>query len=166
VVLNDIVISQRSGTILLETKSHDGTITTIDSEILVNGKMPEKDFVAQALKNSYWLREEIESLLKVKPWITPVVVFTNTFVKFGPPVKGVLVVNKKYLLQKLQSGQGDTSNAAAIWTNRELMANHLTGQEPLPVQPIPKPAMFCPKCGKKMIEKIAKGNARGGIFSE
>ena len=117
-------------------------MTTTGSEILVNGKMPEKDFVAQALKNSYWLREETERLLKVKPWITPVVVFTNAFVKFGPPVKGVRVVNKKYLIQTLQSGQGDTSNAATIWTNRERLANHLTGQEPDPTQPVEKPTML------------------------
>ena len=64
-------------------------MTSLHIEFLVNGKMPEKDFVAQALKNSYWLREETERLLKVKPWITPVVVFTKAFVIFGPPVKGV-----------------------------------------------------------------------------
>jgi ssDNA-binding Zn-finger/Zn-ribbon topoisomerase 1 len=113
--------------------------------------------VTQALKNSYWLRDQTERLLKVKPWITQVLVFTNAFVKFGSPVKGVRVVNKKYLLQTLFNGQGDASNAATIWANRERLANHLTGQEPASVQPIERPAMFCPKCGKKMVEKIAKG---------
>jgi hypothetical protein len=93
----------------------------------------------------------------VKPWITPVVVFTNSFVEFGPSVKGVRVVNKKYLLQTLQARLGDPSNAAAIWANREQLANHLTGQESAPVQPTARPAMFCPKCGKKMVQKIAKG---------
>jgi hypothetical protein len=83
-----LIISQKSGIILLETKAHHDTVTTTDSEILVNGKLPEKDFVAQALKNSYWLREEIERLLQVKPWVTPLVVFTNAFVKFGRRSKG------------------------------------------------------------------------------
>lgn len=95
--IDHIVISQTNGIFLLETKSHWGTVTTTESEILVNGKMPEKDFAGQALKNSYWLREETERLLKVKPWITPVVVFTNAFVKFGKPVKGVRVINRKFL---------------------------------------------------------------------
>jgi hypothetical protein len=45
--------------------------------------------------------------------------FYQGFVKFGPPVKGVRVVNEKYLLQTLQSRQGDTSISAIIWTNRE-----------------------------------------------
>jgi ssDNA-binding Zn-finger/Zn-ribbon topoisomerase 1 len=67
------------------------------------------------------------------------------------------VINKKHLRQTLQSGQGDTLNAATIWENRERLAYHLTGHEPAPVQPIEGPAMFCPKCGKKMVEKIAKG---------
>jgi len=80
--------------------------------------------------------------------------------KFGPPVKGVLVLTKKYLLQ---TGQGDTSNATNIWTNRERLANHLTGKEPTPVQPIVMVAMFCPKCGKKMVEKTAK---RGSLVGK
>jgi hypothetical protein len=129
---------------------------TTSSKNLVDEKMPEKDFVAQALKNSYWLRDETERLLKVKPWITLVLVFTKAFVKFGPPVKGVRVVNNKYMLQTLQNGQCDTSNAVTIWTNRERLANHLTGHEPAPVHPTARPALFCPKCSKKMLQKIAK----------
>ncbi len=87
------------GIFLPETRSHRGPVSTTGRKILVNGREPEIDFVAQAFKNSYWLRNEMERLLKVKPWITPVVVFTNAFVKFGRPVKGVRVVNCKFLLQ-------------------------------------------------------------------
>ncbi len=51
--IDHIVISQKSVIFL--------------SEILANGQALEKDFVAQALKNSYWLWDETEDLLKVKP---------------------------------------------------------------------------------------------------
>jgi len=88
--------------------------------------------------------------------------FYKAFVKFGSPVKGVRVVNKKFLLQTLQFGQGDPTNASTIWTNREQLANHLTGQEPATVQPVGKPAMLYLKCGKKMVEKTAKGGSQVG----
>ncbi len=160
--IDHIVISQKSGIFLLETKSHHGTVTTTESEILVNGHIPEKDFVGQALKNSYWLRDETERLLKIKPWITPVVVFTKAFVKFGKPVKGVRVINRKFLLQMLQNERGDSSSAAAIWVNRRPLADILTGKTPSPA-PVPeKDARHCPKCGKVLVEKIAKGGSLVG----
>ncbi len=37
---------RNSGIFLLETKSHRGTVTSTESQILVNGLEPEKDFVA------------------------------------------------------------------------------------------------------------------------
>ncbi len=65
--IDHIVISQKSVIFLMETKSHRGTVITTESKILANGQALEKDFVAQALKNSYWLWDETEDLLKVKP---------------------------------------------------------------------------------------------------
>lgn len=155
--IDHVVISQKSGITLLETKSHRGKVTTTESNILVNGKKPEKDFVAQALKNSYWLRDETERVLQIKPWITPVVVFTNGFVEPGRPVKGVRAMNKKFLLQMLQTGRADSANAAIIWTNREKLADDLTGVIHSPAQKEILREKPCPKCGKKMVEKIAKG---------
>ncbi len=130
--IDHIVISQKSGIFLLETKSHHGTVTTTESEILVNGQAPEKDFVAQTLKNSYWLRDETERLLKLKPWITPVVVFTKALVKFGEPVKGIRVSSRKILLQRLQAERGDTSSTSAIWANLERLVDLLTGDRRRP----------------------------------
>ncbi len=58
-----LVISRKSRIFLLETILHRGTVITPRSEILVNRRQPEKDFVAQALKNSCWLRDETARLL-------------------------------------------------------------------------------------------------------
>ena len=82
--------------------------------------------------------------------------------KFGPPVKGVLVLNKKYLLQTVQTGQGDTSNATNIWTNRERLANHLTGKEPTPVQPIVMVAMFSRNAARKWLKRLPNAVAWWG----
>ena len=88
----------------------------------VGGKPPEKDFIAQALKNTYWLRDEIEKVLGSKVWITPVVVFTNAFVPAGKPIKGVWVVNKKYLPSLFQRQARSGSNLAAVWAARDQIA--------------------------------------------
>jgi hypothetical protein len=161
--IDHVVISQPGGIFLLETKSHRGTVTMTEDEILVNNRTPEKDFVAQALQNSYWLREEIGHLLSIQPWITPIVVFTNAFVKFGRPIKGVRVVNRKYLLETLQSPQTSSANNAMIWANREQITDLLTGQPPISSQKanLP-PAVFCPNCGKKLVEKVAKSGVNAG----
>jgi hypothetical protein len=34
----------------------------------VNGHDPEKDFIAQCLRNAFWVRDQIQSLIGVKPW--------------------------------------------------------------------------------------------------
>lgn len=131
--IDHVVISQRGGIFLLETKSHHGRVTTTDSEILVNGKQPEKNFIAQTLQNSYWLREKIGRLIHIQPWITPVVVFTNAFVPFAQPVKNVRTVNSKYLLNLLQEQSGDIEQNRIIWTYHEQIARLLCGNDEAPV---------------------------------
>ncbi len=140
-------------------------MTTTESEILVNKQPPKNDFVAQTLKTSYRLRDETERLLKVRPWITPVVVSTKAFVKFGKPVKGVRVINRRFLLQTKQFERGDTSSAAVIWTNRERLVDLLTGKTPSRVPDPENKTRLCPKCGKVMVKKTAKsGNHAGKRF--
>jgi hypothetical protein len=160
--IDHVVISQFGGIILLETKSHHGTVTTTDNQILVNGDEPEKDFVGLALKNSYWLREEVERLIHVKPWITPIVVFTNAFVKFGKTPKGVRVINQKFLLRTLQSSHSNSSANTIVWENHDLIAAFLSGQQPNPISETDTQVHCCPKCGKRMVEKLAKGGSQVG----
>ncbi len=45
----------------------------------------------------YWLRNHVQESIGVKPWISAAIVFTNGFVKASPPVKGIKVLNKKFL---------------------------------------------------------------------
>ncbi len=101
--IDHVVISEKGVVFMIETKSHGGKVSIKDDGILVNGKTPEKDFIAQSLRNSYWLRDEIGSISGTVPWISAVLVFTNAFVPPMKPIKGVQVVNKKYLLKTIKS---------------------------------------------------------------
>jgi len=126
--IDHVVIGRDSGVFLLETKAHGGRVEISGDQLLVNGKPPEKDFIAQALKNAYWLRDEIEKVIGSKVWITPVVVFTNAFVQAGRPIKGVYVANKKYLPNLLQRHSRSASNLAAVWEARERLFTTLEGR--------------------------------------
>lgn len=116
--MDHIVICKQSGIFLLETKAHGGRVSVNNGHLLVNGRDPEKDFIAQALNNTYWLKDKIHTIANVDPWITPLLVFTNAFVERTAPVKGVTMINKKFLLNILQKKNGKSQNSA-IWENRE-----------------------------------------------
>lgn len=116
--IDHIIISKQKGIFLIETKAHGGKVTVNNGYLYVNGHEPEKDFIAQALNNTYWLRDKVCSAINTEPWITPVLVFTNAFVERTAPIKGVTIINKKYLLNILQRQQSRAQNLA-IWENRE-----------------------------------------------
>jgi hypothetical protein len=116
--IDHVVIGEKSGIFLIETKSHGGRISAADGRLLLNGHDPEKDFVAQVLKNTYWLRDRVQNTINIQPWITPVLVFTNAFVERMPPIKGITVVNKKFLLEVLRRS-AFKQESMAIWNNRE-----------------------------------------------
>jgi LmbE family N-acetylglucosaminyl deacetylase len=109
--IDHIVISRMNGIFLIETKAHGGTVTVKDGTLLVNNHLPEKDFIKQTIGNAYWLRDVVTKVIGEAPWITPVIVFTNAFVKSNASVKGVTVVNKKYLLPNPVN--------AKVWAARE-----------------------------------------------
>ena len=117
--IDHIVISKYGGIFLIETKSHGGNVTVENGELLVNGYLPEKNFIAQTLNNTYWLRDQVTQLTGIKPWITPLIVFTNAFVHFSPPVKGIRVINKKYLVSTIERGKSGNAGNLMIWEARE-----------------------------------------------
>jgi hypothetical protein len=115
--IDHIVLGRQNGVFLLETKAHGGKVEVVENRLLVNGKPPEKDFIAQALKNTYWLKGELKKIAGAEVWVTPVVVFANAFVPQSKPVKGVVIINKRYLASALRRGRPGTSTAH-VWDKR------------------------------------------------
>lgn len=123
--IDHVVIGRNNGIFLIETKAHGGTVTVKDGTLLVNNHLPEKDFIKQTVGNAYWLRDEVTKIVGEPPWITPVIVFTNAFVKSNKPVKGVTVVNRKYLLSLLQRNGRPNLVNARVWETREEIKTRL-----------------------------------------
>jgi hypothetical protein len=115
--IDHIVLGKQNGVFLLETKSHSGRAEVVEDHLLINGKPPEKDFIVQALKNTYWLKEELKKIAGTDVWITPVVVFVNAFVPPAKSVKGVVIINKRYLAGTLRRGRPSTF-ATRVWDRR------------------------------------------------
>jgi hypothetical protein len=123
--IDHIVIGKHAGLFLIETKAHGGRISVVNGRVLINGHEPEKDFIAQALKNTYWLRDKVREVTGLEIWIRPVLVFANAFVEQTPPIKGVQIVNQKYLSRLLQ--QPDRwQQTAALWENGEKIESMLS----------------------------------------
>ena len=116
--IDHIVIGKNSGVFLVETKAHGGKVEVSEAGLLVNGHQPEKDFIAQALKNTYWLREKIEKAIGVKVWIKPIVVFTNAFVPHSKPLKGVTVLNRKFLKAALENPASSNTGLEKVWESK------------------------------------------------
>jgi len=123
--VDHIIISKYCGIFLIETKAHGGNVKVKGKNILINGKIPEKDFIGQALRNTYWVKVEIGRIVGAKPWVNTIIVFTNAFVSPTKLVKGVSIVNKKYLLDILHRSTRSNALYAHVWKQREIIGDSL-----------------------------------------
>jgi hypothetical protein len=117
--IDHIVISQQQGVFLIETKAHRGKVDVISGRLLLNQRRPQKDFIAQTLRNTYWLRELIGQVIGEEPWVSALLVFTTAFVVRASPVKGVRVLNRRFLLEALQDGSRAAPVNQRLWEGRE-----------------------------------------------
>ncbi len=82
--------------------------------------------------------------------------------KLGKPVKGIRVINRKFLLHMLQTERGDAASCSTNWANRERFVDLLTDETPQPMTTLINATRYCPKCGKELVEKIARGGNQAG----
>ena len=115
--IDHVVVSKDHGVFLIETKAHGGRVAVVDSKIRVNGRLPEKDFVAQTLRNTYWLVEQIKGITGIDVWVNPLLVFTNAFVAPSRPLKGITITNQKFLASTVEGTNSPLP--ARIWEARE-----------------------------------------------
>lgn len=123
----DHVVITPHGVFVLETKSHHGRVEIAGERLLLNGKPPEKDFIAQALGSAYWLKNHLRKLIGVEVWVNAVVIFTHAFVPRPYRIKGVRVANVRFLPEIIAQGGGQ--NAALVWEKREVLRASFEGDE-------------------------------------
>lgn len=102
-----------AGTFVIETKSHRGKVTAEGDKLLLNGSPPEKDFINQAWSQTYQLREYLKRNTGKEYQVKPILCFTSAFVQIRQAVKGVTVINAKFL-NELLSRQSQTLQADEV----------------------------------------------------
>jgi hypothetical protein len=123
--IDHVALSKEHGFFLIETKAHSGRVSVVDCRLRVNGKLPERDFVAQALRNTYWLIEEIRNVTGLDAEITPLLVFTNASVDTSRPLKGIPITNRASLRATIEREGQPISEP--LWNAREKISAILTG---------------------------------------
>ena len=93
----DHVVVGPGGVFSVETKTWRGVVSVEDSRILLNGQLPDRDPLAQTVKEAQLVR----SALAAKGWegvVTPVLVFaSDSFAAHRADVRGVIVINSSEL---------------------------------------------------------------------
>lgn len=93
----DHILVGPKGIFTLEVKSHRGTVTFDDGNLLRDGKAFEKDFLKQAWAECFAAREILAKWDIKEPKAEPLIIFSNAFVKVMGKAKGIAVMNLKFL---------------------------------------------------------------------
>ena len=117
--IDHIVLSRDHGVFVLETKSHFGEVTVRNGKLLMDGQPPEKDFIAQVLRNTMWLKQRIKETTGLDPWIQPIIVFTRAFVREWKPVRGILLPNQKHLSETIEQTRANEAVTSRLWALHE-----------------------------------------------
>jgi hypothetical protein len=123
--IDHIVLAKNGTLFMIETKANSGTVDASAGTLLLNGRRPPKDMIAQCLRNTYSLKETIEAAFGRTIWVQPILVFTNAFVHSSKPIKGVRVMNKKYLVENLRSYSTKAEQKSWLWEKRKELAGML-----------------------------------------
>lgn len=101
----DHVVVGPSGVFAVETKFWRGKVTIEDEHILVDDQLPDRDPLAQVLKESNLVRTELAR----KGWkgsVTPILTFaSNTFSAKIAELHGAVILNAMTLSETLTNGQ-------------------------------------------------------------
>ena len=97
----DHIVVGPTGIFVIETKAHGGKVSAEGDQIRVNGHPSEKDFIAQSWRNAFWVRDVLKNTAEIDVMIKPILVFSNAFVTARRPVKGIQVINKKFLVDTI-----------------------------------------------------------------
>lgn len=123
--IDHCVLRSDGALFLIETKSHGGEVRKVNGQLRMNGRPLEQDFVSQALSGTFWMRDQIESLIGFKPWIHTAIVFTNAHVEAHLEFRQVRIFNARHLLRWLEGNPPDRNVAEKLWPRRHELRHRL-----------------------------------------
>jgi hypothetical protein len=105
----DHVVVGPGGIFLVETKSHSGNVDAKGDTLFLNSAQPPKNFLNQTWSQTYQLRDFLKKQTSREWKVKPILCFTRAFVSVRQPVKGITIVNNRYLTTCLSRQQHSLS---------------------------------------------------------
>jgi hypothetical protein len=124
-----IVLSKKGQIFLIETKTISGTVTIKGKQILINGKLPEKDYLGQCLNDIKDLASKIKMVTNKNFWITTIIAF-NAYVVNPTTINHIYVTYSKELVSYIQRTARWERGTPDLWAKAEKL-NEMFGQENL-----------------------------------
>lgn len=129
--LDHLVFRKDGAVFLIETKSHNGNIAQHDGQLRRNGRPLEKNFIAQAHGNIFWLKKFLQARAGFEPlWIHAAIVFSNAYVEKHLEIKSVAVMNAAFLSEWIKRQPGNSKMAAALWPEIGNLKSELSSPAP------------------------------------
>ncbi|MGL1904072.1 MAG: NERD domain-containing protein [Fibrobacterales bacterium] len=100
-----------NGLFVAEIKDHNGSVSNDGNRLKLNNDKPPFDFTKDIWTHLYTLKEHLEGVLENSPYIRPILCFSAAYVKVRRPVKGLGIVNYKYIASHIQRQKGALSDA-------------------------------------------------------
>ena len=144
----DHVVLGPNGIFLVETKSQTGNITQEHDVLLRNGRKFFKDFLKQCWSQAYSLRDHLGAERLGGQTIMPILCFSRGFVQIRGLVRGVEVLNIRFLRPYILSQRGSLP-AQARDQIIPLLAAALSNPAAQPSPMVPQSqtgGIVCPKC--------------------
>jgi hypothetical protein len=138
--LDHVLLTKSGKVFLIETKAHGGKVSLVNQTLHVNGTFPEKDFIKQAISNTYWLKQELDRITGEVTWVNAIIVFANAYVPKLYVVNNIVVTSKRYLTENLSKIDQKPSKIN-LWPHVEQIKASLEGMA-IPVRPMPPPAYY------------------------
>lgn len=112
----DHIVLRRDGAVfMIETKSQAGKISFDGRKLLRNGSPIEKDILSQTLNNTLSLGKHLGGYAEREVWVNGILCFTQGFVQVRGRIKGIHVLNIKWLLKGLEEGKTNSDLADWLW---------------------------------------------------
>ena len=130
--IDNLLIREDGALFLIETKSHQGTITEDQGVLRRNGLPLENDFLRRTSTNVFWLRDMLIERVKIHSWINAAIVFPNASVEVRGTVYGVDVLDPGNLEEWMRKARGNPEIAKLLADERnEFREALLTGKSPV-----------------------------------
>ncbi len=118
-MIEKVVVCRQGGVMAIACTDVRGRVSIVNNKLLIDKKLPEIDLVTETLRSALKLQVEIDRFLGQKPWITAMLVFTNSLTTINESVRGIFLISPRYLLKEIQNRAISRQLGPILWEKRE-----------------------------------------------